>query len=132
MEAFTSVFAISPQLLATGYVARAVHGDQLTLAVVEVDAGAELPEHKHANEQLGMVVEGSVVFRVADETRELKPGSVWCIAADTPHTVTAGVAGAVVIDVFSPPRREWETLEALPGCRPRWPPRNVSAPHRSG
>jgi quercetin dioxygenase-like cupin family protein len=31
-----------------GYLARAIHGKQLTLAVVEVDAGAELPEHSRA------------------------------------------------------------------------------------
>jgi hypothetical protein len=45
----------------------------MSLAVVELDPGAHVPEHRHANEQLGIVLRGSVRFRVADEERELGP-----------------------------------------------------------
>ena len=58
-----------------------------------------------------MVVSGSVSFRVADETRELGPGGTWRIAPDVPHEVHTGPEGAVVIDVFSPPREDWAALE---------------------
>jgi len=44
LSAFDDLESIPPQLLAEGYLARAVHGEQLTLAVVEVEPGAELPE----------------------------------------------------------------------------------------
>ena len=57
-------------MLADGYLARAVHGERLTFAVVEAEPGAELPEHHHGNEQFGMVIEGSVIFRVGDEEAE--------------------------------------------------------------
>jgi len=67
--AFDELEAIPPQLLADGYLARAVHGERLTFAVVEVEPGAELPEHHHDNEQFGMVIEGSVIFRVGDDER---------------------------------------------------------------
>jgi quercetin dioxygenase-like cupin family protein len=50
--------AIAPQLLAVGYLARALHGQNVTMAIVEIDPGAELPEHRHENEQLGLVIEG--------------------------------------------------------------------------
>lgn len=121
MSAFDDLQSIAPQLLADGYVARAIHGRQLTLAVVEVEAGAELPEHRHANEQLGLVIEGSVVFRVGNETKTLEPGSIWTIPSDTPHTVTGGAEGAVVIDVFSPPRDEWMTQQPLERRPTQWP-----------
>ena len=49
MSAFEDLESISPQLLADGYLARVVHGEELTLAVVEIAPGAELPEHRHAN-----------------------------------------------------------------------------------
>jgi quercetin dioxygenase-like cupin family protein len=91
------------------------------MAVVEVDPGAVLPEHDHVNEQFGMVIEGTMHFRVAEETRTLGPGGIWVIPSGTTHTATAGEAGAVVIDVFSPPRADWaahELLEPKPG---RWP-----------
>jgi quercetin dioxygenase-like cupin family protein len=122
MSAFDDLHAVPPQQLAPGWLARAVHGEQLTFAVVEAEPGATLPEHQHHNEQFGMVLEGSVRFRVGGEDRELGPGGVWRIPSNTPHTVTAGDAGAVVIDLFSPPRGEWTGLEHLDPRPPIWPP----------
>jgi len=107
MSAFDDLQSIPPQRLADGYLARAVHGARLKLAIVEIEPGAELPEHRHANEQLGMVIEGSVVFRVGNETCTVEPDGVWRIPANTPHTVTGGEAGAVVVDIFSPARDDW-------------------------
>ena len=121
MTAFDELAELPRQELFGGFVARAVHGEQLTLAVVEIEPGATLPEHHHANEQFGMVLRGSATFRVGGETRELRPGSIWRIAADTPHTLVAGPEGAEVIDVFSPPRDDWRGLPALEPQPPRWP-----------
>ena len=121
MTAFDELNAIPPQMLADGYLARAVHGKQLTLAVVEAAAGAVLPEHRHDNEQFGIVIKGSVTFRIGDEERSLGPGGIWRIPSDTPHTVTAGEQGAVVIDIFSPPRDDWGRHEQLTPRRPSWP-----------
>jgi quercetin dioxygenase-like cupin family protein len=102
-------------------VARAVHGERQSLAVVELDPNAIVPEHRHENEQLGMVISGTLTFRIADETRELGPGETWTIPSDVPHEVTAGPDGAVVIDVFAPVRADWEELEKSWPRRPRWP-----------
>src|SRR4029453_8442234 len=76
-------------------VARAVHGERQSLAVVELDPNAVVPEHRHENEQLGLVLSGSLTFRIADETRELGPGETWAISSHVPHEVTAGPEGAV-------------------------------------
>src|SRR5438093_2667395 len=92
MGAFEELHAIPPQMLADGYLARAVHGEQLTFAVVEIEPSAELPEHRHANEQFGMVIEGSVNFCVGDEQRTIGAGGIWRIPSDTLHSVTAGDA----------------------------------------
>jgi len=89
-------------------VARRVQGERLTLAVVELGPDSVVPEHRHPNEQCGVVLEGEVTFRIADETRRLGPGGTWRIIGDTPHEVTAGPEGAVVIDVFAPAREDWE------------------------
>lgn len=121
MSAFKQLRSISPQLLADGYLARAVQGRHLTLAVVEVEPGAVLPEHQHANEQFGMVIEGSVVFRVGEETQTVQAGGIWRIPPETPHTVTGGPVGAVVVDIFSPARNDWAAREVLDPCPPQWP-----------
>ena len=45
---------------------------------------AIVPGHGHENEQLGMVVTGTVTFTVGDETRVLGPGGRWRIPVETP------------------------------------------------
>ena len=101
--------------------ARAIHGERQSLAVVELDPDAVVPQHRHENEQLGMVIAGSLEFRIDDETRKLGPGDTWTIPSNVPHEVVAGPQGAVVLDVFAPVRADWAALE--PGDRrdPRWP-----------
>ena len=98
-----------------------MEGERITLTVVELDAGAVVFEHAHENEQLGIVLAGSMSFRVGDEVQELGPGDTWTIPSNTQHEATAGPDGAVVIDVFSPPRDDWRALEPLDSRAPRWP-----------
>jgi quercetin dioxygenase-like cupin family protein len=121
MSAFDDIAAIDPQALFDGVLARAVHGERITLAVVELDPGAVVPEHSHENEQLGIVLRGSVVFRVGDEERELGPGGTWRIDSNAPHLVRAGPRGAEVVDVFGPPREDWRAAGRLEAQPPRWP-----------
>jgi quercetin dioxygenase-like cupin family protein len=122
MSAFEEIGAVGPLRIWNDVVAREVHGQETTLAVVELDPDALVPEHHHPSEQLGIVIEGSVSFRVADEERELGPGGTWNIPSDVPHEVRAGPNGAVVIDVFSPTRQaDWREFEREDPRPPAWP-----------
>ena len=105
-----------------GVHARRVEGDRITLAIVELDPDAVVPEHRHPAEQNGMVLRGQMKFRVGDEERVLGPGGTWRIRGDVPHSATAGPDGAEVIDVFSPIRSDWDALEQRGATVPRWPP----------
>jgi quercetin dioxygenase-like cupin family protein len=121
MSAFERIERMAPLPVWQGIAARMVSGERLTLAVVELDPGAVVAEHAHENEQLGLVLKGSMAFRVGDEERELGPGDTWTIPANTPHQAVAGPEGAVVIDVFAPPRDDWAALEPLAERLPPWP-----------
>jgi len=122
MSAFEDIGAIGPLRIWDDVVAREIHGQQTTLAMVELEPGALVPEHHHVSEQLGMVITGSVSFRVGDEERELGAGATWNIPSDVPHEVKAGPEGAVVIDVFSPTRRgDWHGLTREERRPPHWP-----------
>jgi quercetin dioxygenase-like cupin family protein len=102
--------------------ARRVEGERITLAIVELAPNAVVPEHRHAAEQLGMVIRGEMHFTVDGETRDLGPGGTWRILGDRPHDVVAGPEGAVVIDVFTPIRADWEDRPIVdPAPTPRWP-----------
>ena len=102
--------------------ARRIQGDRITLALVELAPDAVVPGHQHEAEQLGMVIEGSVVFTIGEERRELRAGGTWRIPSNVPHQVTTGPEGATVIDLFAPPRDDWDTLpSALAHPAVRWP-----------
>ena len=102
--------------------ARRIQGDHITLAIVELAPNAVVAEHRHAAEQLGMVITGEMHFTVDGETRDLGPGGTWRILGDRPHDVVAGPEGAVVIDVFTPVRSDWDDKVVVePAPAPRWP-----------
>jgi quercetin dioxygenase-like cupin family protein len=101
--------------------ARRVQGERITLAVVELGPDAAVPEHHHEAEQMGIVITGQVQFTIDGETRALGPGGTWRILSNRPHGVTAGPDGAVVIDVFTPVRADWDDLLVVEGAMPRWP-----------
>jgi quercetin dioxygenase-like cupin family protein len=107
MTNLADLAGLTPIQVWDGVVARRVQGERLTLAVVELAPNAIVPEHRHANEQCGLVIEGEVTFRVGSEERHLGPGGTWRILGDMPHEVVTGPGGAVVIDVFAPARDDW-------------------------
>ena len=113
MSAFDDVARIVPRKVWDGITVRAVHGEQLSLAVVELAPGAVVGEHSHYHEQLGLVLRGSLRFRVGSEERELRAGQTWEIPSNTPHRAEAGPDGATVLDLFAPPRSEWRGRDLL-------------------
>lgn len=120
-DVFGEIAALQPLQIWDGVVAWAVHGERVTFSLLELEPGAMVPEHSHENEQVGTLVSGSVTFRIGEEWRELDRGATWRIGANTPHELTTGREGAVVVEVFAPPRADWESLERLEPRRPPWP-----------
>jgi quercetin dioxygenase-like cupin family protein len=90
-----------------GIAFRHVHGDQLTFSVFELEPDAELPRHRHHNEQAGMVIRGSLTFHTAEGETEVGPGKVWLIPGEEEHGGVSGPEGATVLEVFAPPREDW-------------------------
>jgi quercetin dioxygenase-like cupin family protein len=107
---FRSLMDIAPLPIWRGILARRVEGRHITFAVVELEPGARAALHQHPQEQLGLVLKGSVHFVIGDEARSLNIGDTYEIPSDVVHEATAGPEGAVVIDVFSPVRSDWHTL----------------------
>jgi quercetin dioxygenase-like cupin family protein len=121
MSPFDDLGTMPPRQIWDNVVVRSVAGERLTLGVIELAADSHVPEHQHENEQLGMVLSGSLVFRIGDESRELGPGGTWSIPANVPHEVHVGAEGAVVVDVFAPARSDWAAIEPSAWQAPRWP-----------
>jgi quercetin dioxygenase-like cupin family protein len=121
MSAYRSLASLETLPIWNGIVARAVAGREMTFAIAELAPGAQAVMHQHPNEQIGLVLQGTITFTVGGETRELVPGDTYVIPGDVPHEATAGAVGAVVIDVFSPVRADWGRIPPTPPSPPRWP-----------
>ena len=121
LSAFDHAGTIPPQQLWDGVVARSVTSERMTLALIELEPNAVVPEHSHENEQFGFLVQGSMTFTVGGEVAEIVPGGSWRILSGVPHSVVAGPEGAVLVEVFAPARDDWGAIppgEPHPG---RWP-----------
>jgi quercetin dioxygenase-like cupin family protein len=113
MSAFGGIDRLEHLRIWDGVTAQAVEGERTTLAVVDLEPESSVPEHSHENEQLGVLIRGSMRFRVGEETREVGPGDTWRILGHVPHEVTAGPDGALAIECFTPARDDWAGLERL-------------------
>ena len=121
VKTFEALRNIHPHVLVDGVFARAVEGERMTMAVVELDPNAVSPQHHHENEQLGFVIAGSIVMRIGNEEQELNPGDTYTIPANVSHDAVAGPDGATVVDVFAPVRADWREKKRTEPSKPSWP-----------
>lgn len=95
------------RVLAPGIETRIFPGERAMVSVVRFAPNAAGALHSHPEEQWGFLLEGACVRIQGDEALPMKAGDFWRTAGGVPHTIQAGPDGAVVLDVFSPPRPEY-------------------------
>jgi quercetin dioxygenase-like cupin family protein len=97
-----------------GVTRRELHGDGASLYWYAFEPGASFPLHRHHQEQITLVQEGTVTMSLgADATRELAAGD-WCVSEPwLEHGITGGAAGARIMIVLTPRRAADETVEVL-------------------
>ena len=99
---------IEPFEISRGFTARMFHTDTMTLAYVDIEAGAELPEHAHFHEQVANVLEGEFEFVLGGKTMVLRPGEVLVIPSNVPHSGRA-LTHCRILDVFHPVREDFRS-----------------------
>ncbi len=70
------------------------------------EQGVEVPEHTHSNDQVGYVVSGRMRMVIGGVEAECGPGDSYHAPPDVPHS-GAALEPSVVVDVFSPPRKDY-------------------------
>lgn len=101
-------FGVS-RTLADGLNARIIAGEQSMLSVVDIEPHSTGELHSHPEEQWGVLLEGECIRTQDGEAVHVKRGDFWHTPAGTEHTIETGEAGALVLDVFSPPRPEYRS-----------------------
>ena len=81
--------------------------EKMMLSYVELEPHAEVKEHSHPHEQVGMLLEGRALFFIGEEKKMLVKGDRWRIPGGVKHRVIAQAEGAKALDVFCPIREDY-------------------------
>ncbi len=107
VPAFYQVDAIREVPLLEGIGARFITGSRIMFSFVRLAPGAVMPDHNHPHEQLGYVLEGTMVLNLAGDERTLQAGEAYTIPGGVTHRAVGGPNGCLVLDAFNPPREEY-------------------------
>lgn len=75
-----------------------------TVTEYRFEPGATFPHHRHAQEQITMIAEGSVSMTIEGEASEIGPGGWSVVGPQVEHGITAGETGARFLAVVVPRR----------------------------
>jgi quercetin dioxygenase-like cupin family protein len=81
--------------------------DRMMLSVVDLEPHSIVADHSHPHEQVGMVLQGQLVFTIGDQTRTLGPGDMYRIPGGVRHRVLTLDQPSRALDIFTPIRTEY-------------------------
>lgn len=86
----------------------AVALDRAMLTYFELQPHARFERHRHASEQITMVLEGELFFEVEDGAEvRVRAGEVIALPANVPHAAWTREQPARAVDAWSPPRLDF-------------------------
>jgi quercetin dioxygenase-like cupin family protein len=85
-------------------------GKTMYQMVAELEAGSQMPEHRHPQEQVVHILQGRMRLVVEGKPHELATGDSFYLAGNVPHGVET-IEDTRVLDTFSPPRDEYLALD---------------------
>jgi quercetin dioxygenase-like cupin family protein len=94
--------------LADGITTRIFVGENVMLSVVQIAPHSTGAIHSHPEEQWGVLLEGRCVRIQDGQEVEVEAGAFWCSPGGVPHGIRTGGEGALVLDIFSPPREAYK------------------------
>ena len=94
--------------LAEGLEANIFPGENVMLSVVHIAPNARGSVHSHPEEQWGVLLEGKCTRIHSGEEVKCSVGEFWHTPGGVAHGIYTGAEGAVVLDIFAPPRAEYK------------------------
>ena len=97
------LFGMEGRQFREGIVGRTASMATVRISRVEIEKGYTTPSHNHADEELVLLLEGSVIASMGDKEFTIKPGELFTIPAYVQHSYRA-LEDSVTIEVFGPGR----------------------------
>ncbi len=104
----TAIDSIPRAVLRPGVDTAIVPTDKVTLSFMKLVPGLNAKLHSHPEEQVCVMLEGEMDVALDGKLYRVRAGDVAVIPGGVPHSgVTLG-EGCRVLDIFSPPRKDFE------------------------
>lgn len=81
-------------------------GENTLMSKFVLEAGSELPLHKHPHEQIGYLVSGRIILTIGEESCDLQAGDSWAVPGGIEHKAQV-IESAEAIEVFFPVRQDY-------------------------
>jgi quercetin dioxygenase-like cupin family protein len=94
--------------LAEGMETRVFSGERAMISIVRMEPNSSGKLHSHPEEQWGFLFRGSGVRSQDGEEITVSAGDFWRTPGHVEHGFRAGPEGAVIFDVFAPPREDYK------------------------
>jgi quercetin dioxygenase-like cupin family protein len=93
--------------LAPGVRMRPLFGEGAMLNLLDFEPDAQVPQHSHPHEQLGLVIEGVLMLAIDGVEHRLRPGDGYQIPGGVEHGAWTEGEPCRVLDVFQPVREDY-------------------------
>ena len=94
--------------LTKGVNARIFPGVEAMISIVNLQPNAAGKIHNHPQEQWGIMISGSGIRIQNNDKIPVVEGDFWRTPGGIDHGFIAGKDGAIIVDVFAPPREEYK------------------------
>lgn len=81
-------------------------GEKSMVTKMNYNTGDNVPLHSHPNEQSGYVISGEYIINIGEVKEVLTQGDSYSIPENVEHSLEVIIEGNI-IDVFSPPRKDY-------------------------
>jgi len=79
----------------------------------QIDPRVVIGQHSHPHEQMGMLIQGKMKWRIGDKETILQAPALYRVPSNEPHQVEVlGNETLIVLDIFSPIREDFLKKEA--------------------
>jgi len=84
------------------------HSSTGMMVYYRIESGKSFPRHNHPHAQFGLFVEGGGIFKVGDETWEIKAGDGYFIPPGVFHELKTTL-NTIAVDFFTPERIDYRS-----------------------
>ena len=98
---------VTPVELIPGIKGHIVSAERLMINVLTAQPHSVMPNHRHENEQMMIVLDGEADIAVDGKLYHMEKGDVVIFPSNVDHAAHISDKGFSVIDIFSPPRQDF-------------------------